>query len=435
MISCFFHRAWLAHTLACVLFAAASAAAQTQDDLFDDSRLHDLALTVSQRDWDQLRAHPEDDSYYTADLRWNGVTVRNVGIRSRGTSSRNGVKPGLRLDVNRFIDQTFLGLRALVLDNAFTDPSTLREVLAMKTFARAGIPTPREAHARLFVNGEYAGVYVVVEALDRTFVARAFGSAEGNVEDGGFLYEYVWSRVYGFEYLGPGIEPYAELFEPKTHETDAVSRLYAPLETLARAVNDTPLDQFERAVGALIDLPAFVKFLAVQHVTGEIDGFVGNWGMSNFYLYRFRDGRPARILPWDSDHAFWALAAPIDERLDTNVLARRAMAVPALRRLYLETLASTARLMVAPLAGDSRGWLEREAERIAALVSPAVATDPVAPFTFAEFEGNVRGLLGLLRSRPPYVECAARAALDPSAPQSCPAPALFEVPLPGRLPR
>jgi hypothetical protein len=428
-------RAWLAQTLVYALLVAGPAAAQTQDDLFDDTHVNDLLLTLSQRDWDDLKANAAADVYYTADLRWNGITVRNVGIRSRGAGSRNGVKPGLRVDMNRYIDQTFLGMRALVLDNGYTDPSTLREVLAMKTFARAGLPAPREAHARLFVNNEYAGVYIIVEPIDRTFISRVFGAAEGNVESGGYLYEYNWLREYGFEYLGPALDAYAELFEPKTRETDAVSRLYEPLEALARVINETPPDDFERSVGALLDLPAFVKFLAVQRANGEIDGFIGNWGMSNFYLYRFRDGRPAQVLPWDADHSFWGLDDPIDYRLETNVLARRAMEVPALRQLYLETLIATARLITDAGAGDGLGWLEGEADRLAALITPAVAADPVAPFTFPEFQGNVRGLRGLLRTRPPYVECAARAGLDSSAPQSCPVPEFVEIPSPDQQPR
>ncbi len=200
------HRAWLAQTLVCALLsaAAAPALAQTQADLFNDSTVQDIHLTVSSRDWEALKAHADENTYYAADLRWRGVTVRNVGIRSRGAGSRNGVKPGLRVDMNRYVDQNFLGLRALVLDNAYTDPSALREVLAMKLFARAGLPAPREAYARLLVNNEYAGLYIVVEPLDRTFVARVFGDAEGNVENGGFLYEYTWVREYGFEYLGTG---------------------------------------------------------------------------------------------------------------------------------------------------------------------------------------------------------------------------------------
>lgn len=408
--------------LALLLCTAATAAAESQDDLFDDSVLHDIQLTVSERDWNALKAQPEANTYYTADLRWRGVTVRNAGIRSRGTGTRNGIKPGLRVDFNRYVDQTFLGLRALVLDNGFTDPSLMREALAMKVYARAGLPAPREVFARLFVNSEFAGVYVVVEPLDRTFITRVFGESEGNVENGGYLYEYHWVREYGFEYLGPSLDAYAELFEPKTRETDAVTRLYQPIEMLMRAIGDTPDGQFESRVGALIDLRGLVKLLAVQRAVGEIDGFIGNWGTSNFYLYRFRDGRPAQLLPWDADHSFWSLADPIDFRLDTNLLVGRAMGVPALRRLYLETLASTSRLLTEGASDDGPGWLEREVDRLAALMAPAVATDPLAPFTFPEFEGDVNWLRGFLRTRPLYVDCAARAALDSSDPESCPLP-------------
>ena len=404
------------------LWVASPAAAQTQAALFDDTRLHDVYLTLSQRDWDALRAHPEVDTYYPGDLRWSGVIVRNAGIRSRGNSTRNGVKPGLRVDINRYIDQTFLGLRAVVLDNAYTDPTLMREVLSMKLFARLGLPASREAFARLFVNNEYAGVYVMVEPVDRTFVERAFGTAEGNVEDGGYLYEYTWEREYGFEYLGSSLTAYAELFAPRTHETDAPVRLYQPIEALARAVNETTPDRLERDVGPLVDLAALARFLAVQRAVGEIDGFLGNWGMSNFYLYRFRDGRPAQLLPWDADHAFWDPNQAIDDRLDTNVLIRTIMAVPAQRQAYLQALVDAATAMATVVPGDSRAWLEREADRLASLIRPAVATDPAAAFTPEEFNANLQDLLAFLRTRPYYVLCAAGAALDASAPQSCPLP-------------
>ena len=80
------HRAWLAQTLVCALLsaAAAPALAQTQADLFNDSTVQDIHLTVSSRDWEALKAHADENTYYAADLRWRGLTVRNVGIRSRG---------------------------------------------------------------------------------------------------------------------------------------------------------------------------------------------------------------------------------------------------------------------------------------------------------------------------------------------------------------
>jgi hypothetical protein len=104
------------------------------------------------------------------------------------------------------------------------------------------------------------------------------------------------------------------------------------------------------------------------------------------------------------------------------------MSVPALRRLYLETLASTARLLTENTGGDSPGWLEGEVDRLATLLAPAVATDTLAPFSFPDFEGNVRGLRGFLRTRPLYVDCAARAALESSEPQPCPLPVYVEIP-------
>lgn len=118
------------------------------------------------------------------------------------------------------------------------------------------------------------------------------------------MFEYRWTRPYGFEYLGPSLEAYAELFKAQTRETDSVVSLYQPFEELIRAIADTPSERVVPEVGRMLDLPAFVRFLAAQNLLAEIDGFVGNWGTNHFYLYRFRDNRPARMIPWDADHTF-----------------------------------------------------------------------------------------------------------------------------------
>src|SRR5262245_34549094 len=159
--------------------SAAMASAQTQDEFFDDSSLQDVRITISERDWSDLKAHFDENIYYAADLTWRGVTLRNVGIRSRGGGTRNGTKPGLRVDVNHYVsNQEFLGLKAFELKNMATDPSLLRETVAMKLYAQMGIPVPREAHARLSINNQYAGVFVIVEAIDRTFLSRTLGASE-----------------------------------------------------------------------------------------------------------------------------------------------------------------------------------------------------------------------------------------------------------------
>src|SRR6185503_18048421 len=130
--------------------------------LFDDRQLQEIRLIVNSRDWAALKASSQLNTYYPAHVLWRGQVARNVGIRSRGTGSRSGSKPGLRVDFNRFDEtQHFLGLKSVILRNHVQDASQLHERIAMRLFAAIGRPAPREAHVRLFVNDEYAGLYSV----------------------------------------------------------------------------------------------------------------------------------------------------------------------------------------------------------------------------------------------------------------------------------
>src|SRR5689334_4273300 len=68
------------------------------DPFFDDAVLHDIYITINTRDWASLKEHFLDNTYYPCDFKWNNIAVRNIGVRSRGTGSRSGTKPGLRVD-------------------------------------------------------------------------------------------------------------------------------------------------------------------------------------------------------------------------------------------------------------------------------------------------------------------------------------------------
>ena len=63
------------------------------DAFFDDTTLHEVRLTINTRDWQSLKDNFLDNTYYPSDFRWRDHTIRKIGIRSRGTGSRSGVKP------------------------------------------------------------------------------------------------------------------------------------------------------------------------------------------------------------------------------------------------------------------------------------------------------------------------------------------------------
>src|SRR5436190_23513066 len=96
--------------VACVVLTSlasipARARAQAPDptaEFFDDSIVHDVYFTINTKDWQTLKENYLDNTYYPVDFKWGTQGVRNAGIRSRGTGSRSGEKPGLRLDFDRY---------------------------------------------------------------------------------------------------------------------------------------------------------------------------------------------------------------------------------------------------------------------------------------------------------------------------------------------
>ena len=119
------------------------------------------------------------NQYYAANISIDGEVVQQVGIRSRGSGSRNETKPGLKVDFNKYIKtQEFHGYKTMVLDNLRQDPALMRERLAFAVFEAMGIAAPQIAHARLTVNDEYWGVYTLVEPVSKPFLKARIGRGE-----------------------------------------------------------------------------------------------------------------------------------------------------------------------------------------------------------------------------------------------------------------
>lgn len=379
-----------------ILFTVAVLTASTQglEDLFEGNRLHELRLYLRGQDWDKLRANYLSSDYYPCHLLWNGIMAENAGVRSRGNGSRSSRKPGLRLDFNRYVKgQYFLGLKSLVLDNLDQDPPMLRERLAMLFFRKMGMAASRETHARLYVNNEYAGLYVIVEPIDKSFLRWNFE------EDDGHLYEYRWARPYNLEYLGPDTSLYCPLpFYPEIQQEPPAPEL---LEAMIRTVNQSPLGDYPTTVGKHLDLRQFLTYLAIENFLGEMDGFVGEMTTNNFYLYRSRKTGLFQMIPWDKDTTFVWSEHPILYNVEQNVLTRRALAHPELRKLYLETL-----LRAAELAEEDAGWLEREAQSILTQIRSSALEDSRKRLSNEEYDQAVHDFLFFIRERPGIVRQA-----------------------------
>jgi spore coat protein CotH len=391
------------------LAARAQPAADPADPLFDGAVLHDLSITINSRDWASLKEHFLDNTYYPADFKWNGQTVRNIGIRSRGTGSRSGVKPGLRIDFDRYTtDQKFLGLKSVILRNNTQDPSGMRERLSMLLFGRMGLAAEREAHARLYINNAYVGLYTIVESLDKTFLSKRFN------ENDGHLYEYSFDNhaAAPFNFGYPGADPaiYTPVpFKPETLELDpqgeGLERLFWTINIAGDAVWRTSMEEF-------LDVKKFIRHLAIENFLAEEDGLTGDYGPNNFYFYRFLNTNRYAFLPWDKSNTFWespsySILRNIEDGTESkrNRLVVRALQDAELRELWLNTISECADSIMLPAAtatapASSTPWLLSEMTRISNQIREANYADPSRElYTNADWDESVRFLTTWAQTR------------------------------------
>jgi spore coat protein CotH len=375
-----------------LLLSPVAAGAQTSDEFFDIRTLHDVRLYVHSADLRQLREHYLEDTYVPGDFEWRGIRMRNVGVRVRGLASRSPTKLALRIDFNRYVaEQTFLGMPALVLDNALLDPSFLRDRTSMAFIKRMGQPAPRESFGRVYINGAYEGLYTFVETVDSVFLARELGDGLG------YLFEHKFAGGFHGEFLGEDYAPYKLRFEAQTHRLESDYELYAPIRELFREVNQEVDLVWRERVGWLVDLNQVVTHVAIETFLAELDGFLGGGGMANFYLYRPIAGNTHRLLAWDRDTTFQHVESSIFARAADNALISRALRFSDLRALYLDVLEQCAR------AAAQDRWLEMEIYQTYQLIRDAAYQDGAKLTSNEEFELAAAHLMSFAQGRPAFV--------------------------------
>lgn len=360
--------------------------------LYDSSILHQIDLTMTPDDWALLKQNYTEDTYYKANMSWGGITATDVAVRSRGSSSRSGVKPSLKISIDKYVDGAkFLLQKSLVLLNMTQDPPMLRDYLSMQMFRRAGVPAPRSAYARVNVNGEYQGLFLLVEDIDTPFLARNFYTNTG------WLYEYNLVNIYHFEDLGDDPAAYSpDPFELKTNKKTPNT---AELMAFVKAVNATTPATFVDDIAAHLDINRLLRHVAVETYLGEIDGIAGVVGSNNFYLYQAGAGTPFEFIPWDKSAALNYWDEPIFARLDENVILHTAMQVPELKQRFLLHLNEVNRL-----AGGKDGWLDRLTAQAIALTKASAIEDKNKPYTQAEYDEALDWTIFSIRSRFTFIQ-------------------------------
>jgi hypothetical protein len=391
--------------------------AQDANTIFDDTILQDVYLQVDPADWATLQANYLLDTYYPATLTWNGTT-QIIGIRSHGNGSRSPIKPNLDLKFDEYVKkQMLVGESTIVAKAANQDASLMHESISFQLFHMMGLPAPRLSHARLYLNGNFFGLYLLEEHEDETYVQRDLG------ESTGYLYEWKPVASFNFDNLGdPTL--YAPFLEVKTKQAAPDLQTFA---NFMQVVNDSSLSNADyiTSISKYIDPKLFLAHAATENVLAELDGMFGGVdGINNFFLYQYNNTSFYQVLTWDKDLTFWDASRNIFYGMDVNHITARLMMIPEYQAVYL-----AAESKAISLFGGAGGWADQEITREYNLINDTAALDVnkqciqsnggLAPCGYAEFQAEVTRIHAFTGQRSDSVN-SQLALLNYQAPPSMP---------------
>jgi hypothetical protein len=314
-----------------------------------------------------------------------GAETASVMVRVKGNWSWRCTKKQFLISFNETDPAArFHGLRKLVLDAPWYDPSLVAERLGFSFMRRQGAYWSCVNHAKLMLNGAYYGVYSNVERLDKEYLQRRFPGeeADGNLYDGGV--------------------------ELRTNEAVAdVSHR----DALMRGASDLA------AVAELADLDEAVKVWAASAMLPDPDSYWAGVEI-NYFLY----DHPTRgflWFPYDMDltmrqGAMNAGASSVKVGVQDDIvhadpftyqntawgretLYRTALSDPATCNRFLDELRH------ARAAYDVRA-LSNEVDNWAAQIADAVARDPHKTFSNDDHLAGIATLKAEMAQRAAFID-------------------------------
>lgn len=159
------------------------------NEVFDKNKITEIDIQIDEEDWKWLIENARQEEYKSCDIIINGKTFHNVGIRPKGNSSLNMVandnttdRFSFKIKFDEYIKgQSYDGLKRLALNNIISDKTYMKEYLSYEMFKAMDIATPAYAYAHIRVNEQEWGLYLAVEVMEKSFLERHYGSADGNL--------------------------------------------------------------------------------------------------------------------------------------------------------------------------------------------------------------------------------------------------------------
>jgi spore coat protein H len=276
-------------------------------------------------------------------------TTRKILVRYSGQATLNRHKKSYTLEI---VDgPLYREHREYVLTAQIGDTTMLHATIGFYGFRQAELLTPTAEHAAVYLNGEYQGLYYLIEPIDEDFFRRRDLRM-------GPLYEAMLANAH-FSFAG-GYD--ARLGFERKGENEY---FFGELERLITILDTSTPETLPSQIEPMLDVENYLRYLAVSVLFHNWDGYFNNLRM-HFVpgLAKFQ------VIPWDLDHLFEFY--PMRSRIEgANELSEKLLQVTAYRHRYREILLE---LMDEKLTVDK---LDPLIDETAAKIAPAFAADKV----------------------------------------------------------
>ncbi len=223
-----------------------------------------LKITIDPPQMERLRKEPRN--YVEATLEEaGGKTLQPIGLKLKGSAgSFQGIdaRPGFSINTDKFKGASrFHGLKRFQLNNCVQDGTALNEILCGEMARKAGVPASRCTHALVTLNGRDLGIYVLKEGFTEDFLAAYFTRTDGHLYDGGFLGDI--------------------RMEMELDQGDPADK--ARLTEFVGAIAEGNPDRQQERMAAIVDIDAFMRFVAMESLFSHWDGYAFN--RNNYRIY------------------------------------------------------------------------------------------------------------------------------------------------------
>jgi len=286
------------------------------DYIYDQSKLPTFELNLPEASLTRIDNDPSAEEYVEGSLTFEGETISPVGIRYKGSigayvgclsgtdwANPSGRKTCTKLSMKVKInwegrEEKFYGLKKLQFHSQNNDDSQMRDRLAYHLFREMGVPAPRSIHARLLVNGDYVGLFSLVEQIDGRFTRYNYDDGEGN------LYKEVWPLTSS----GTPQSTQTFLSNLKTNEDENPS--VDLIRTFAQEIANADDNNIKDVISNYMSVDEIISYAVVDRTIRVDDGAfhwyctTGGCSNHNYYWYEEPNNNKVHLIPWDMDNTF-----------------------------------------------------------------------------------------------------------------------------------